>query len=121
MGFLTSARKARFDGPDGPDRALYAVWNVGDADQGHAHHVSEPARRRARGMSALQDDHAPVREGGRVIRQGMRPREEIEDNNQTDADVGGASHTQQRTLMLEVLLDIRDLLSVAERVREATR
>ena len=42
----------------------------------------------------------------------MRPREEIEDNNQTDASVGGASHTQQRTLLLEVLLDIRDLLRV---------
>ena len=58
-------------------------------------------------MSEVPVDDASVREGGRV-----RTRAAIEALNTAarDSETGGASHTQQRTLVLEVLLDIRALL-----------
>jgi len=55
----------------------------------------------------VRDEDEQDREGERV-----RPRAEIEALNSAgrELETGGASHTQQRTLMLEVLLDIRELL-----------
>ena len=60
MVFLTSARRARFDDADGPDRALHAVREVGDADQGHAHHVRERADRGARAVPDVRHNDEPL-------------------------------------------------------------
>ena len=69
MGFLTSARRARFDDPD---RALHAVREVGDTDQGDSRDLCEQARGRTRHVPALRHDDQQIR-AEREIRMSVPP------------------------------------------------